>query len=421
MQRHRHVPALLGIATSACAMAQAPQLLPLGRPGPNAIVQAVGGVSADGSTVVGMKYTTGSGNRAFRWRKGTGFDDPGPSQGLVASWATGVSADGAVIIGATGHAQFGDLEGWVRYGASAGHVGSPPGHDTSSCYGVSSNGVVVAGCGGLQSNPNLYEAAYYTEQGDWVNMGFLSGGISSQARAASANGSVIVGWSHSALAVHREAFRWTAGGGMISLGNLPGGEEAIAEGVSGDGLVVVGSDYVRDAQFNSAETAWRWTPSAGMTSLGFLPGGIASRALATNSDGAVVVGYADDGGVYRAFVWDAQRGVRRVRDALIEQGIGGAIAGVDLTGATCVSPDGRWIAGEGVDQDGLYAGWVARLGSPCFGDTNGDRAINFADLNAVLNDFGASASGLPGDVDADGAVTFADLNAALANFGTTCL
>lgn len=61
---------------------------------------------------------------------------------------------------------------------------------------------------------------------------------------------------------------------------------------------------------------------------------------------------------------------------------------------------------------------------PCAADFSLDDVIDFADLNAVLSNFGAS--GLPagvlnaGDANADGVVDFTDLNAVLSAFGTTC-
>ena len=55
----------------------------------------------------------------------------------------------------------------------------------------------------------------------------------------------------------------------------------------------------------------------------------------------------------------------------------------------------------------------------CLGDTNGDNIVNFADLNAVLAEFGGTNGG-PGDVDGSGTVDFADLNTVLSNFGLDC-
>ncbi len=58
--------------------------------------------------------------------------------------------------------------------------------------------------------------------------------------------------------------------------------------------------------------------------------------------------------------------------------------------------------------------------APCLGDANGDNIVNFADLNAVLAEFGQSGADLPGDVNGDQVVNFADLNEVLAAFGATC-
>jgi len=64
----------------------------------------------------------------------------------------------------------------------------------------------------------------------------------------------------------------------------------------------------------------------------------------------------------------------------------------------------------------------ATVRSACPADTNGDRVVNFADLNAALSDFGRSSGegGLPADLNLDGVVNFADLNAVLSAFGLSC-
>jgi hypothetical protein len=51
------------------------------------------------------------------------------------------------------------------------------------------------------------------------------------------------------------------------------------------------------------------------------------------------------------------------------------------------------------------------------GDDTDDGAVDFADLNAVLSDFGGVGAGQFGDVNADGVVDFSDLNEVLSNFG----
>lgn len=58
----------------------------------------------------------------------------------------------------------------------------------------------------------------------------------------------------------------------------------------------------------------------------------------------------------------------------------------------------------------------------CPGDANGDRIVNFADVTAVLANFGAdySPGTGPGDADGGGAVNFADVTAVLSNWGLGC-
>lgn len=75
---------------------------------------------------------------------------------------------------------------------------------------------------------------------------------------------------------------------------------------------------------------------------------------------------------------------------------------------------------------------AVELGSGAFiargilpGDTNRNDAVNFADLNTVLDQFGLTgapgggAGSIAGDVTFDGVVDFADLNLVLSNFGVS--
>lgn len=63
---------------------------------------------------------------------------------------------------------------------------------------------------------------------------------------------------------------------------------------------------------------------------------------------------------------------------------------------------------------------VIEVDPGCPGDVTGDLAVDFSDLNAILNDFGLSGEGLLADLDGDGDVDFTDLNEVLAFFGTFC-
>ncbi len=60
--------------------------------------------------------------------------------------------------------------------------------------------------------------------------------------------------------------------------------------------------------------------------------------------------------------------------------------------------------------------------APCPGDVNGDAMVDFADLNAVLSQYGQTGppGALSADLDSDGDVDFADLNIVLSNYGAVC-
>ncbi len=97
----------------------------------------------------------------------------------------------------------------------------------------------------------------------------------------------------------------------------------------------------------------------------------------------------------------------------------------DAVAAIACRPNGRsLVACSRFVTDAPFDSYrigLTRLGdAPCPGDANGDGAVNFADLNIVLSQFGQSGAGLAGDVTGDGAVTFADLNLVLSQFGQVC-
>jgi len=139
-----------------------------------------GGVSADGSVVVGDL-----GDGAFRWTSAGGLEDLGVLGG-VSSRVRGVSADGSVLVG----------------------------------YVVDSN--------------NVWSAFRWSAAGGTEDLGTLGGNFS-EATDVSADGRVVVGACRDANGEMR-AFRWTKDDGMVDLG--PDG----ATGVSADGSVVVGND-----------------------------------------------------------------------------------------------------------------------------------------------------------------------------------
>jgi probable HAF family extracellular repeat protein len=289
------------------------------------------GVSADGSVVVGNTKNGSGYIRAFRWTAAGGMQDLG-TLGGNSSVAWGVSADGSVVVGNAANAS-GKIRAF-RWTAAGGmqDLGTLGG-DLSYAYGVSADGSVVVG---VATNASGRSRAFrWTAAGGMQDLGTL-GGNSSQAWGVSADGSVVVGFATTASGFR--AFRWMAAGGMQDLGTL-GGELSYAYDVSADGSVVVGEAEYESGKFR----AFRWTAASGMQDLGTL-GGNGSEAWGVSADGSVVVGLSvNANGQTRAFRWTAQSGMQDLNQLyanLLQNGS-------NLYYAWAISPDGRYIVGDG--------------------------------------------------------------------------
>jgi probable HAF family extracellular repeat protein len=299
------------------------------------------GVSADGSVVVGwVEYANGK-MRAFRWTAKTGMRDLGTLGGIMGS-AHGVSADGLVVVGAAVNSL--DEYRAFRWTAAGGmqDLGTLPKYEDSSwAWGVSADGSVVVGQsaadGGAAADNKLQPRAYrWTARTGMQELRALFDVDESVASGVSADGSVVVGWMKYAD-YFRRAFRWTATTGMQDLSAQPYGV-SMARGVSADGSVVVG--VTTNASFQPR--AFRWTAKTGMQYLGTF-GGI-SEARGVSANGSIVVGYSENTrGQPRAFRWTAKTGMQdlnRLYASLLRYGS-------VLWDAYAVSPNGRYIVGEG--------------------------------------------------------------------------
>lgn len=193
-------------------------------------------------------------------------------------------------------------------------LGDLPGAEFySEAYGISGDGRVVVGASQSVVPPSYSspanEAFYWTQATGMIGMGDFPGGkLSSQAKAASTNGNVIVGHGKPDSPSY-EAFRWTAETGLAGLGYLPEGSQYTqALDVSVDGSVVVG---VGEGELGSE--AFRWTESTGIVGLGHLPGGSGSFfsiACAVSADGSVIIGEDTSTGSYQPFIWTAETGMQ---------------------------------------------------------------------------------------------------------------
>lgn len=384
-------------------------------------------ISADGLTIVGVgnavyESSTLRYGEAFRWTPEEGMIGlgqlPGGSEFTA---ARGVSANGGVIVGwADPDPGLGGPSVAFRWISGQGITilpDIPGGIDSAIAHAASADGGIVVGAGNSVHGP---EAFRWTAATGTVGLGDLPGGVfSSAAFGISADGSVIVGSSATEEAF--EAFRWTIWSGMAGLGSLPGGAAlSVARGVSADGSAIVGH-----ATSSNGFEAFRWRSDTGMIGLGDLPGGdFVSAAIAVSGDGRIVVGHGTTGlNQTRAFVWDAQNGIRNLRNVLTSE------FDLDLTSwtllsATGITPDGRTIVGNGVNPQGQREAFRAYLGEGglCRADLDGDGFVGLIDLSTLLANYGtpSSARFADGDITGDGAVGIADLSILLSRFGQTC-
>lgn len=319
-------------------------------------------VSGNGSVVVGWSKNTVGQNRAFRWTVTTGMRDLGTIGGEW-SIAYDISANGSVIVGTSavpdsergwwGRETFRGFawENGVMQDLGA-EVILDPWHwiyvyGSTEAYGVSSTGRTIVGYEEVPSDMPF--PPWYAVR--WVNGTRERIQLNGVANDVSADGNVIVG--HLNTAFGRYPYVWTNGVGNF-LGDRdfegrqvydwhPWREVNTAYAVSADGRIAVGKGY-RDGRYSRAI---RWFLTYGTCEdLGTL-GGNQACALDVSANGAVVVGWAENNrGQMRAFRWNG--GIMVDLNLLCEHIL---YPGSYLKVATGISPDGRYIVGQGYNAE----------------------------------------------------------------------
>jgi len=219
-------------------------------------------------------------------------------------------------------------------------------------------------------------AASFTPLGDLVGGDFYS-----FAYAMSADGTTVVGESHSANGT--EAFRWN-GGVMTGLSDLPLGIfESSARGVSGDGSAVAGL-----GNGASGATGFVWnTTTLTLTPLApLLPTGT-SQAYAISGNGLVAVGSSDSLLGVQATSWVGPAA---------PVGLGDLAGGAFRSQALAASADGLTIVGDSDSANGSEAfrwtGTMAGLGDLAGGAFD-SQALGASPNGALVVGRGESASG----------------------------
>ncbi len=311
------------------------------------------GVSADGRFVVGTATDAHGRLHAVRWQidwnaerwDWVTIEDLGTADGLH-SGAADVSADGSVVVGTVAYPD--ESVRAFRWHAATGEmkVLGTLGGPGSTARAVSADGRFMVGWA-ENSEGHRRPFRYDAMTGEMQDLGTL-GGPGGWANDISADGRLVVGMAQDSVERYR-AFLWDAT--TRAMQRLEVGAEEVAT-ISPDGRYVGGFItegrsvfpplYVRFAVLFDLLTERRAVLDTLSEYVNYLyePGDI-------SSEGNLVVGWARNNFIYPphqvAVLWRPWTGIEELNDTYADL----LQDGSSLSTASAVSPDGRYILGQG--------------------------------------------------------------------------
>jgi len=293
-------------------------------------------VSDDGSIVAGTTYDNSSYESfTYYWRPGQA-PVVLPTLGGDSVSLGGMSRDGSTIVGSAELAN-----GYVRafrwtLAGGMENLGAMGGYDTSYARLVSNNGSVV---GGILWDSNTYigEPYRWTSASGMVPLGLPSGGISSDAFGMNSDGSMLAGEGYTASS--RYIWYWTQPTGMQTI---PGaGDDYGYRGMSASGSVIFGTK----ANSNTESVPFVWSPGGSIVTMN----GYANYAAAPQDitdDGQILVGGVYDSGSSMIAVRWVNGAIESISDMLTSAGVS-ATDYAELLMIRAISGDGSVMIGEG--------------------------------------------------------------------------
>jgi uncharacterized membrane protein len=232
--------------------------------------------------------------------------------------------------------------------------------EMTSAWGVSADGSVIVGLAWV--NPKGAEGFRYDVKSGTVTLGSLMG-KGSRASVISADGNVIAGWDTvEGSGPWYGAIWWQ---GLERLMN-PFAQIGQAEGINDNGSVIVGRGHPENWRHAYRFTSW----DSHVEDLGALKRGLTaneqdvedtSMALAVSDVSGVVVGTSGYAPPTDAFISTAETKMVKLRDYLSSNGVTGHETWTLIT-ANCLSPDGKIIAGTGINnREQRIEGFIVRL------------------------------------------------------------
>ncbi len=189
----------------------------------SSLVQA-SGVSGDGSVVAGYTQSFVTAPRAIRWTEQDGAVDLGTLGGWTSSWASAISQDGSTIVGWAGHTWVdrGQAFRWTAAEGMQPLIPLSPSWSSTVATAVSADGLVIAGRAEVGSLDGSSERGLFrwTMSGGMQYLGTLAPQFDDYevfARAMSASGDVIVGYTDGYYSGTQRAVYWSGSTGLVDL------------------------------------------------------------------------------------------------------------------------------------------------------------------------------------------------------------
>ncbi|HVZ93240.1 MAG TPA: hypothetical protein VG797_01905 [Phycisphaerales bacterium] len=358
---------LLALLSSSPILARPASFTPLGDLPGGVSRSRANAISADATTVVGFSESS-NGLEAFRWTLATGMTPLGDLHSTVSgpldSVAHAVSGDGSIIVG-VGHLASGQPRAFRWQSNTIAELplaNLPAGANSSAAFGLSRDGATAGGISyidcmekGCSGHPTVWTdftpAALPIINAPDAHIACILG--------VCADGHFRVGHGDQA-----GSSPWIANFFVTGISDLPHilGGIGYAEGiaVTPDTTVAVGvTASGRTAPIQGHGEAVYWQNIDSPFAMGDLPGGeFYSEARAVADNASVIVGWATTDSGRVAFVWDHVRGMRSLRDVLVND-FALDLTGWTLTEARGISADGLTITGWGVNPSGNEEAWIA--------------------------------------------------------------
>ena len=244
---------------------------------------------------------------------------------------------------------------WTRLGSLGFMVDST----VSGGFGISGDGNTVTGLAWADTTGGLAfsHAVAWVQSEGLVDLGTLNAGKSTRANAVSYDGSVVVGWQDFDGLWKSAVWRKKPSGGYYPNQYLLVNTDSSATNeynqvgecstVSEDGKWIGGyGDFANNNQ------PWIWCQDSGLISLGTLPNVGTGYVSGMNEDASIVVGWFDAqlfGDPQTPFIRTRAGGLQEL-NSYIHTVLGDSTGPHQVYTADCISPDGHYIAGYGVND-----------------------------------------------------------------------